>query len=290
MTPCACHCAACHGNACVMLRVPLLRVFDGKADIVDLILRHYHGANGWGTASLNPEDMRQIKLREQMDQTRRKIGEREIKMERAADMLEIIHLLTKSTPEHLSLPHPWQQRISSRIDVGKPYWYNPDMNESTWVCPFPNVAPSGGTPAATNAGTGQLPLKGCISRDEVTRLVQQEKNVGVNDDGFLRLRDANATYPHQSGVAWEEGMGGDKGWKAAADLKCAADPPPATLVLSGELEHQGDCLGVYVLEAGRTAHGRAVWRHEREVTDEVIILFSAVHFDVGVTLSRAQFL
>jgi len=121
-------------------------------------------------------------------------------------------------------------------------------------------------------------------------VVQEEEDVGVNDDGFLRLRDANATYPHQSGVAWEEGMGGDKGWKAAAGLKCAADPPPATLVLSGELEHQGDCLGVYVLEAGRTAHGRAVWRHEREVTDEVIILFSAVHFDVGVTLSRAQFL
>ena len=95
MTPCACHCAACHANTCVMLRVTLLRVFDGKADIVDLILRHYHGASEWGTASLNPEHRTQIKLREQMDQTRRKIGEREIKMERAADMLEIIHILTK---------------------------------------------------------------------------------------------------------------------------------------------------------------------------------------------------
>ena len=39
--------------------------------------------------------------------------------------------------------------------------------------------------------------------------------------------------------------------------------PPATLVLSGELKHQRKCLGVYALEAGRTAHGRAVWRHER---------------------------
>ena len=34
--------------------------------------------------------------------------------------------------------------------------------------------------------------------------------------------------------------------------------PPATFVLSGELEHQSACLGVYALEAGRTAHGRAV--------------------------------
>jgi len=38
----------------------------------------------------------------------------------------------------------------------------------------------------------------------------------------------------------------------------------ATLVLSGEVEHQGKCLGVYAREAGRTVHGRAVWRHERE--------------------------
>jgi len=46
---------------------------------------------------------------------------------------------------------------------------------------------------------------------------------------------------------------------------------PATLVLSGELQHQGACLGMYALdkvhtERGtkvRTAHGREVWRHER---------------------------
>jgi WD40 repeat protein len=25
----------------------LLRLFDGKADIVDLVLRHFHGASGW---------------------------------------------------------------------------------------------------------------------------------------------------------------------------------------------------------------------------------------------------
>jgi len=57
MMPCACHCAACraagHGNACVVLRISLLRLFHGKVDIVDLVLRHlrhYHRASGWGTA------------------------------------------------------------------------------------------------------------------------------------------------------------------------------------------------------------------------------------------------
>jgi hypothetical protein len=56
MTPCACHCAACraagHGNLCVVLRMGLLRLFHGKADIVDEgVLRHYyHGASGWDTA------------------------------------------------------------------------------------------------------------------------------------------------------------------------------------------------------------------------------------------------
>ena len=46
---------------------------------------------------------------------------------------------------------------------------------------------------------------------------------------------------------------------------------------------------MYVLEAGRTAHGRAVWRHEREVTDEVIILCSAAHFDVGSPFRALNF-
>ena len=58
MTPCACHCAACraagHGNVCVVLRMGLLRLFHGKADIVDLVLRHYYrGASGWDTARLD---------------------------------------------------------------------------------------------------------------------------------------------------------------------------------------------------------------------------------------------
>jgi hypothetical protein len=58
MTPCACHRAACraagHGNTCVVLRIGLLHLFDDKADIVDLVLRHYyHGASGWDTARLD---------------------------------------------------------------------------------------------------------------------------------------------------------------------------------------------------------------------------------------------
>jgi len=51
--------------------------------------------------------------------------------------------------------------------------------------------------------------------------------------------------------------------RAAAGLKCDADPPPTTLVLSGELKHQSPCLGAYTLVAGRAAHWRPVWRHER---------------------------
>ena len=55
MAPCACHCAACraagHGDgACVVLCAGLHALFDGKADVVDLVLRHYYGACGWGTA------------------------------------------------------------------------------------------------------------------------------------------------------------------------------------------------------------------------------------------------
>ncbi len=34
-----------------MLRMGLLCLFDGKADVVDLVLRHYHGgASGWERA------------------------------------------------------------------------------------------------------------------------------------------------------------------------------------------------------------------------------------------------
>jgi hypothetical protein len=59
LTPCACHCAACraagHGNTCVVLRMGLLRLFHGKSDIVDLVLRHYHRVNGWDTARFDEE-------------------------------------------------------------------------------------------------------------------------------------------------------------------------------------------------------------------------------------------
>ena len=60
MKLCACHCASCradwlHGNTCVLLRKSLLRLFYGKADIVDLVLRHYHGASGCDTARFDAE-------------------------------------------------------------------------------------------------------------------------------------------------------------------------------------------------------------------------------------------
>jgi hypothetical protein len=38
--------------------------------------------------------------------------------------------------------------------------------------------------------------------------------------------------------------------------------PPA-LVLSGGLQHQTSCLGVYALVADRTVHGWPLWKHER---------------------------
>jgi hypothetical protein len=66
--------------------------------------------------------------------------------------------------------------------------------------------------------------------------VQQEGNVGVNEDSFMLLADANALFPYQTRVAWEE-AGSKGGGLAAASLKCDADPPPATLVLSGELKN-----------------------------------------------------
>jgi hypothetical protein len=67
----------------------------------------------------------------------------------------------------------------------------------------------------------------------------------------LLLQDLIKSY-HQKGMA-EEG------------LKCDADPPPTTLVLSGELKFQSRCLGAYTLVAGSSAHGHPVWRHERQV-------------------------
>ena len=37
--------------------------------------------------------------------------------------------------------------------------------------------------------------------------------------------------------------------------------PPAKLVLSGDVQHKPECLGVYRLVAGREAHGWPVWKH-----------------------------
>ena len=37
--------------------------------------------------------------------------------------------------------------------------------------------------------------------------------------------------------------------------------PPAKLVLSGDVQHRPECLGLYRLVAGREAHGWPVWKH-----------------------------
>ena len=60
MTPCACHCAACraagHGDgACVVLCAGLHALFDGKADVVDLVFENYYGACGWGTVRFDAD-------------------------------------------------------------------------------------------------------------------------------------------------------------------------------------------------------------------------------------------
>ena len=55
MTPCACHCAACHAaghgsGVCVLLCAGLHDLFEGQHDVVDVVLRQYYGACSWGTA------------------------------------------------------------------------------------------------------------------------------------------------------------------------------------------------------------------------------------------------
>ena len=54
----------------------------------------------------------------------------------------------------------------------------------------------------------------------------------------------------------EEVPGSGTAVTATAESAC----PPA-LVLHGAVEHRRECLGVYVLVEGRTAHGGPVWKH-----------------------------
>jgi hypothetical protein len=46
-----------------------------------------------------------------------------------------------------------------------------------------------------------------------------------------------------------------------AMMETAESACPGALVLHGAEQHQGECLGVYMLVEGRTAHGRPVWKH-----------------------------
>ena len=65
MTPCACHCAACHAaghgsGVCVLLCAGLHDLFEGQHDVVDVVLRQYYGACSWGTARFD-EAIRSIR-------------------------------------------------------------------------------------------------------------------------------------------------------------------------------------------------------------------------------------
>ena len=42
-------------------------------------------------------------------------------------------------PVDPNLPAPWQAHVSKR--TGKPYWYNPDSKETTWICPVNKPQP-----------------------------------------------------------------------------------------------------------------------------------------------------
>ena len=69
--------------------------------------------------------------------------------------------------------------------------------------------------------------------------------------------------PHECIGKWKEADARDPGWIGAPGVKCATDvsAPPAKLVLSGDVKHQHECLGVYTLVAGREAYGWPVWKH-----------------------------
>ena len=44
-------------------------------------------------------------------------------------------------------------------------------------------------------------------------------------------------------------------------METAKSACPRALVLHGPVQHRRECLGVYVLVEGRTAHGVPVWKH-----------------------------
>lgn len=55
-------------------------------------------------------------------------------------------------------------------------------------------------------------------------LVQQAKNVGVNDYCHLRLPDSSVAFPHLSSVMWEEYDSADsRAWVDAPVFQCAED-------------------------------------------------------------------
>jgi len=94
-----------------------------------------------------------------------------------------------------------------------------------------------------------------------TWAVQEAANIGVSSKGKLHLRDPGEDFPHEiSRAVWLESDG--RALVRAPGLRCSADPPPSTLVLSGDLNHHPQCLGCYTIVKGWEAHGRPVWRHE----------------------------
>jgi hypothetical protein len=57
-------------------------------------------------------------------------------------------------PADPNLPAPWQAHVSTR--TGKPYWYNPDTKETTWIYPAQKRQ---GAPASPNGAPEDLPSR-----------------------------------------------------------------------------------------------------------------------------------
>ena len=70
----------------------------------------------------------------------------------------------------------------------------------------------------------------------------------MKDEGSMELVDRRQVLPHECIGKWKEKT--QRGtWIGAPGVKCASDvaAPPAKLVLSGNVKHQHECLGVYTL-------------------------------------------